>query len=167
LADALQTLGVIALDDGDDARAEALFQESLAAMRTIGGVPSTQGWLGDLARRRGDLASAERHYREGLAIANQVRSDANAAVVLVKLAGARIAEGRAGEGVPLLAAGLAWREAHGFQNNRRLQRLVDADVAAGRDALGDRAFDDAWATGRTMEFRQAVGQALRAPDDEG
>jgi predicted ATPase len=160
----LQYLGVIALHDGEYDRADGFFRELLATARSIGNVSGVgwgHFWLGETARVRGDLPRADGHLRDALGVADRVRAD-TVSIVLIALAATRIAAGRAGEGVRLMAASLAWRATHGLRNFDRLEAVIATALAPARAQLTPGAFADAWAAGEAIDVRRAAADVLHS-----
>ena len=116
------TLGYMALHDGDPARAESLFHDSLAAFRKLGNKRGMAECLG------------------GLAAVAAVRGDAAWGAPLLAAADAQIA-----------ASGAAWWPADRVEVERTRRHL--------RDALGDAAFEAAWARGRALGLDAAIAYA--------
>jgi hypothetical protein len=82
--------------------------------------------------------------------------------VLIALAATRIAEGRAGEGVRLMAASLAWRATHGLRNVDRLEAVIATALAPARAQLTPGASADAWAAGEAIDVRRAAADVLHS-----
>ena len=118
----VHTLGYMALHDGDKARAEELFHESLAAFRKLGNKRGMAECLG------------------GLAAVAAVRGHAEWGAPLLAAAEAQIAN-----------SGAAWWPADRVEVERTRRHL--------RDALGEVAFDAAWARGRALGLDAAIAYA--------
>jgi tetratricopeptide (TPR) repeat protein len=158
--------GQIRLSQGDNDAAARLFTDGLAVARRA------QDWspllivLYDLALARqaqGDLASAAGHLQEGLALATQAGDETSAAYYLEALAAVAAQQDNPQRAVRLFAAARSILDArgsgwlHGF-----VPRVPDDDaVPAGlRSGMGDAAFEQAQAWGRSAGSKRAVEYAL-------
>ena len=130
--------------------------------------------LYDLAlssQARGDLTAAAGHLTEGLSLAAEAGDQTSAAYYLEALAAVASSEGNPQRAVRLLAAAGALLEAKG---SGWLHAFVpraphdDDDLAALRSRMGDAAFEQAWASGRSLAGSRAVDYALHdEPPDPG
>lgn len=95
IATALSELGLCAQHAGDHDRAWSLLEEALEMERTIDpkGIVFTLNNLGTVAHSRGDYARAAAIYKEGLAIARELGSQRNIAVLLRNLGEVAYLEG--------------------------------------------------------------------------
>jgi tetratricopeptide (TPR) repeat protein len=87
-AGALNLLGVLAGDQGDDARAEEYFKESLAIFRQIGdkrGIASGLNSLAQVAGARGDFPTARELYAQSLEMRRDLGHSAGVAESLSNL----------------------------------------------------------------------------------
>ena len=163
-------LGMMLLMQGESEQAERSFEEALASARRLK-VPSlTYMVLYNLAQSalaRGDRERAARMLGEGIEWAERTKDKANLACLLEALAAMVAFGGEAERCVLLLGAAEALLEEVGaaVYNFYQLDpSLRERAVAEARAALGDAAFEEAWARGRGMSFGQAVAYALE--DDE-
>jgi hypothetical protein len=81
-----------------------------------------------------------------------------------------VERGEYARGARLLAAGECEGPRYGslrFLLYQTRREVVDASLAAARDAVGDAAFQAAWAAGKAMPVRQAVAMALVEPATNG
>jgi tetratricopeptide (TPR) repeat protein len=159
-------LGQVRLSQGDNDAAARLFTDGLAVARRA------QDWLPlltslyDLALARqaqGDLAGAAGHLREGLALAAEAGDETSAAYYLQVLAAVAGQQDNPQRAVRLFAAarfildvrGSGWL--HAF-----VPRVPhdDAALAGLRSRMGDAAFQEAQAWGRSAGSKRAVEFAL-------
>jgi predicted ATPase/class 3 adenylate cyclase len=159
----LAQVGAIAQERGDPERATACYEESLAFVQRTGAEAEggALGGLADLARLRGDLASAESLGCEQLLIWRRLRAPGYVAVALENLALTAAAAGegaRAERTARLLGAAMALRE----QVGAPLRLPLAADTA--RAALGEEAWAAAFAAGQALSLEEAIAEALG--DDE-
>jgi predicted ATPase len=156
------TLGAIARDGGDDARALELLRESAELAHATGVVWWQGGMLAELsalALRQGRVDDAARHAIESLSIATTL-GDRSGRVFGVGLLASVAAE--RGE---LERAGRLWGA---IEDERALaplggwQRHRDA-CAARIEQLTNDDFDRGLAVGRELELDEAVQEALGAP----
>lgn len=162
-AQGLNNLAAIASWQGDDTRARTLAEESLAVRRDLGdkqGIAESLCLLGSVARREGDDASAGTLYGEGLALADDIGDRRDIAAALEGLAALAQVQGRPERAVRLWAAASEVRDALGTPVYPAERADYDRAQAAARAALGDGAFDAAWAEGAAMPPDGAIAYAL-------
>jgi len=168
IAATLNNLGRAVHEQGDRARARALFAESLALKREIGdsaGAAATLGNLADVASTDGDYAHAATLYRDSVALYEELGDPGGIAAGCEGMAhmAAQVESAAADplRAVRLLAAANALRTAidlplppaeHSHYYGQNLTTL--------RQALGDRAFEDAWAGGQALSVEQIVAEVL-------
>jgi len=153
---------VVAHDEGDDARAEALAEESLALRRTGGdrwGAAYTLRVLADIARDRGEHARAEGLYRESLALLGQATDALSVAACLEGLAVAAWESGKLERAAELHGVAAALRAAADTPLPPPDRARYEPVIAAIRTALGDHRFDAARARGQALSLEQAVARA--------
>jgi predicted ATPase len=157
------------MDDLD--RAEALYAQSVALARQVGATGAeieAVKVLAMIARKRGDLAQAERFDREYLA-GSPVR--AYPRVLPFSLEGlaqtwaAAGDEGRAVRAARLLGAAAALRVEMANPLQPSYQVDVDRAVAAARATLGEEAWAAAYAAGSVLSREEAIAEGLG--EDEG
>jgi predicted ATPase len=158
-------LGQIQLAQGDHDAAARLFTDGLAVAR------HAQDWnpllvlLYDLAlatQAQGDLVGAARHLQEGLALATQAGDETSAAYYLEVLAGIAGQQDNPQRAVRLFAAARSILDARGSGWLPAFVPRVppdDAVLAALRSRIGDPAFDQAQAWGRSAGTKRAVEYA--------
>lgn len=162
-----RVLGLVRLSQGDNDAAARLFTDGLAVARRA------QDWnpllisLYDLALARqaqGDLAGAAGHLQEGLALAGQAGDETSAAYYLEVLAGIAGAQDNPQRAVRLFAAARSILDARGSGWLHAFVPRVppdDAALAALRSRIGDTAFEQAQAWGRSAGSTRAVEYALQ------
>ena len=159
-------LGRIRLGQGDNDAAAQLFTDGLAVARRA------QDWmplltsLYDLAlatQAQGDLAGAAGHLQEGLALAAQAGDETSAAYYLEVLAAVAGQQDNPQRAVRLFAAARSILDARGRGWLHAFVPRVphdDAALAALRSRIGDAAFEEAQAWGRSAGSKRAVEFAL-------
>jgi hypothetical protein len=159
----VDTLGEVALGEGDYVRARALFEKSLAMCREMGNqhrIAYELRNLGHVARLEGDSAEARSCYTESLALYLEEDNRRYIANGLDSLARLATAEGQAMRAARLFGAAGALREAVKATIPGHERKDYDQSVVAVREALGEEAFASAWEAGRAMPCAQAVTYAL-------
>jgi predicted ATPase len=160
-------LGQVRLGQHDHDGAARLFADGLAEARRAPDAIALLLSLYDLAlarRAQGDPAGAEAHLKEGLALAARTGDEPSAGYYLEAMAGAAGQRDDPERAVRLLAAARSLLEARGsgwLHAYVPRVALGDADLAAWRSRLGDSAFEEAQAWGRSAGSRRAVEYALR------
>jgi len=159
-------LGQVRLGQHDYDGAARLFADGLADGRRAPDTIALLVSLYDLAltdRAQGDPAGAEGHLKEGLALAARIGDEPSAGYYLEAMAGVAGQRNDPERAVRLLAAARSMLEARG---SGWLHAYVPRDppgeayLAAWRSRLGDAAFDEAQAWGRSAGSRRAVKYAL-------
>ena len=150
---------------GDDARAEAVLAETLAATRALGNRrhASRALWaLGLVALRRGEPARAL--IEEACALGREFGDDVFLTFAIPELARAHIAEGRPEAAVRLLAAASAFRAATGAAPVVWFRDEHERTVETARAALGGPGFAAVWREGEAMSPDEAF---VSARDEAG
>jgi len=163
VAFALQASGEAAFTEGEYAEAGRLWQESLAHYRDadIGmGLATVENFLGQLAVRQGDLATARAHYEASLGHQQGWRALYWAPSSLAGLAAVAAAAGQAGRSLRLAGAATALGEAAALRLPGPEQEVLEGTIEAARAALDERAAPSAWAEGQAMTLEEAVALAL-------
>jgi hypothetical protein len=172
MAMALKNLGHVARHRSDLAQARAHFEQSLALRRELGGKPEATELLAYLcaihaAQREPEAARAARD--ECLALLQELNDRRIAATCLDLLAEVAVLQGSGPvsaanieRAARLLAASEAFRGpddvALWWPAEREARKQC---IEAVRAALGNEAFEAAWAEGREMSLAQAVSEARR------
>ena len=159
-------LGQVRLSQADNDAAARLFTDGLAVARRAQDEIPILVSLYDLAlssQAQGDLAGAAGHLKEGLAIAAEAGDETSAAYYLEALAAVAGQQDNPQRAVRLLAAARLQLEASG---SGWLHAYVpraphdDAVLAALRARIGDAAYQEAQAWGRSIGSRHATQYAL-------
>jgi predicted ATPase len=159
-------LGWVRLSQGDNDAAARLFTDGLAVARRAQDWSPLLTLLYDLALARqaqGDLAGAAANLQEGLALAAEAGDETSAAYYLEVLAGIAGQQDDPQRAVRLFAAARSILDARGSGWLGSFVSRVppdDAVLAALRSRIGDPAFDQAQAWGRSAGSKRAVEYAL-------
>jgi tetratricopeptide (TPR) repeat protein len=162
-ANALWTLGRIVNDQGDLRHARQLGQEALALHRSLDhqlGMGLVYALFGDIACKQGDDAAALDHYQQCLSIWRDRENIVESAFVLDGIAETLSRMGDPSRGATLMGAAAAIRERANVRLAAGEQASRDATRLACRAALGEAAFDAAWAKGRALTLGQAISLVL-------
>jgi predicted ATPase len=166
VTEAYNFLGQVRLFQGENNAAARLFAEGLSAARRVPDRFSILVSLYDLAlssQAQGDLSRAAQQLKEGLAVAAEAGDQTSAAYYMEGLAAVTSRQDNPERAVRLLAAARSLLEARGSGwLHAYVPRAAHDDVvlAALRSRMGDAAFEQAWAWGRSTEGRRAVAYAL-------
>ena len=164
-------LSVVALDEGDHARA---YEEAERA-RTLyeaGGdrrrSAVAQVTLGGVATAGGDFGAAGGHLAESLRAAQEVGDRGTTAAALERFALLAAASGAAARALRLAGAAAALREASGAPLPPVPRAKLEAGLAMARAVLGARDAEAAHEAGRALPVADALAEALAqlGPPDE-
>ena len=156
-------LGQLALERGDLPAARARFERALAVCQDAGdkrGAATALWWLGKADVAGGDTASARLRLGEALQAFQSFEMNAEVLGCLEDHARLAHSLGFPEEAARLYAVAAAIRERLVLPRAPRGDQRWRDDVAAARQALGDAAFDAAWAEGRKWELKAAIHRAL-------
>ena len=161
-------LGMVALRQHNLDRALPLLERALARYRKRRdrlGTYTALYFLAQIALARGDYAAATSMFEERVFMAAQVGLRGGLAYLLEGLAAAAEARGEAERSARLFGAAeglLRVVEAPLYRSHRpkRSLRPLEHTMVAARSRLGEEAFEKARATGRAMDFDEAVEYAL-------
>ena len=162
-AQALGLLGLAFSDQGDHQRARSVLDEALAVSRELGDRPRTAytlSHLGLVAWREGSDDEARRLQLESLAIWEQETAWRRFYGCLERLGAVYSSTGDPARAARLFGAADALREEFGSPNRADAFAEHEQVLSTIRYALGDAAFDEAWAEGRAMDTKQALAYAL-------
>lgn len=162
---ALAVRGAARLAAGDENAADAdlrLARETATLVNDQWLVALAADGLGELARRRGDTGRAEDLHHEALAIRRTRRFRPGVAGSLEALASVAADQESYDEAVRLFGAAAALRDAVGLVRWPASQGDWEKTLARLRAALGDAAFEAAWAEGQALSIDDAVAYASRA-----
>jgi predicted ATPase/uncharacterized protein HemY len=158
----LSLLGLVALAQNEYERSVRLFEEGLSVQqecRDAWNVSRTLANLGLVARAAGDVAEAQRRFREALTMQAESSDREGIATSLGLLAGLADSDGRPRRAIRLFSAAQVLREEVGvFPMNQVSAPPLDLEEL--RTRLGEDAFEEAWAGGRSTMLDEVVAYAL-------
>jgi predicted ATPase/class 3 adenylate cyclase len=163
----LRDRGWVAYFQGDLTRATACFEEGLALIHQIGdqwGEAIWQTTLGELALRAGDLTQAVILEREALKRFVTLGTSIDMVIALELLAMAAGAAGKYGLSARLFGAATSARIQVGAPLAEEARKEMEQAAASARAALGEDAWEEAFAVGRALALEEAIAEAL---GDEG
>ncbi len=150
---------LVALREGETARAASLIKESLAIYRQMDS-RWYMAWalyiLGRVEVEQGDLRAARSSYQESLALIQELGKEWLTPFNLEGLAGVVAAQGEPRWAAQLLGAAEALREVIAVPLMPADRANYEQAVRVARAQLGERAFAAAWAEGRSMTPEQAL-----------
>ncbi len=158
----LHNLGRVAYREGQYESALAMFQESLALWRNLGDkqhIAIALSNLGAAATHLADYASAAASLQEGLEIVRTLGDKRQIAYSLEGFACLAAARGQAPHAVRLFGAAEALREAISVPLPAADRPDYEHWMRVARTALGDEAFETAWAQGRKISPEEAMVEA--------
>lgn len=118
-------------------------------------------WLGNILRDGGDWAEAQDHYRLSLEICLERQDRVGAASILEDFAVLLNRQGQWLRVARMLGAAAAFREAAQVRlTSYGEEERGNKVLTSCRSALGDAAFEKAWATGRAMKLAEVVALAV-------
>jgi predicted ATPase/transcriptional regulator with XRE-family HTH domain len=167
IARALFVLGELDYYRGNLDRAAALLEDSLALMRRAGStshVAQELTVLGRVALAQRNFVRAATLCREGLPLHRQLGDLRRIAESLEALGMAISAQGHPNRGARLLGAATTLRETVGAPQNALEREDMERVVVSARAALGDAAWEAAFASGQALPLEQAVHEALDPVD---
>src|SRR5207248_1733664 len=150
---------MVALREGETARASSLIQESLAIFREMDSrwfIAFTQHFLGRIEAQQGELAAARNSYQESLALTRELGEQFIAPFNLEGLAGLIAAQGELRWAAQLWGAAEALREVTAVPLPPADRAAYEQAVRVARAQLGAPVFVTIWAEGRTMTPEQAL-----------
>ncbi|MGI8550793.1 MAG: tetratricopeptide repeat protein [Dehalococcoidia bacterium] len=167
LARTLSNLGNVIRRQGDFTTARALYLEALALQRALGekrAVAITCIELAQIDRRSGEYASQRALLTESFRLRQEL-GDRRGLVFTLEAAAYLASEvGPPDTCVRLFAKGQALREEIGSPKLPIDREHAEERLDLMRVALGDAAFERAWALGRVVSVEQAIEEALSLPD---
>ncbi len=152
-------LAIVAWVQGDVARARSLLEESQVLFKEAGGrgrmaeVFAVQGLV---SFGEGDFPAARARLEESLKLSLELDNKWTSTWCLEGLAAVAAAQGEPVRAVWFMSTALALREAIGTPLPSFSQAMHKLTFASMRMQLGERAFDAAWAEGRTMTPEQIL-----------
>ena len=151
------------VEEHDGPEAQALHEESLRIRRQIGdkwGIAYSLASLADSARCRGDFDTAEGFLEESLAIRRELGFRRGVVHCIEAYSSLAAAQGRHDRAARLYGASAARRQQIGAPLEPEARAGMAESAATTRTALGDAAYDAAYAEGRTLTVDEAVAYAL-------
>jgi ATP/maltotriose-dependent transcriptional regulator MalT len=149
---------------GDLTRAAALAEQALARYRTLGyirGVIRNLQLSANIARDRGGYTLALQRYQESLDMAREHDDQHQTIVLLESIAGIAATSGQPEAAVRLFAAATTLRERTGYRVGDPAEpNAREARESAARAAIGEQAFEEAWAAGHALSRERAIAEAL-------
>jgi predicted ATPase/DNA-binding XRE family transcriptional regulator len=163
-AAALHNLGMMAVDVRTDLTSgRRLLEESLATYRALGMphfISLVSLSLGDLARVEGDHGTARALLSEALRTMVEMGGAPMLPSALDCVAHVAMDAGETTRAVQLAGAASRLRDVSGTRSYPLAARSRERWLATAKGALGEAAFDAAWAAGRAMPRHEAIDAAL-------
>jgi tetratricopeptide (TPR) repeat protein len=162
-ARALNNLGITLRMRGDLEEARAVLEEALALALAVGsrvGQAKSLANLADVAGDQGDRMAGRAFAAQSLALHRAIGDQSGIADSLRALAGATASLGDARRAALLFGAAAALRDALETPVPANAREEYAARVEGVRVALGNQAFDAAWAEGEALPLEEAVALAL-------
>ncbi len=156
------SIGERARLSGDDARARNAYEESLAIAERTGDTRRQYYVLfnlGFVAQHEGNHQEAVRVLRRSLALCQEFGVPTDVAQELLALAGSLGALGEPVRAAHLFGAAYAFLQRSGTLIDPSDQPEHNRNIAFVRAALGDTAYEMAWAEGQAMTLDEAVAYA--------
>jgi non-specific serine/threonine protein kinase len=163
LAMALQVLGSVLLEQGDEKGAMEHFKEAEGLSRTLHDfhlLSTVFRNLTILALRRGDLDQAEVLLREALTAVAQSPSAWTNSQIFWLWAVLSARKGHYTKAARLWGVGQSLAASGGTSRRGFFGEFTEQVMAATRETLGEKAFEDAQAEGKAMSPQQAIAYAL-------
>ncbi len=162
LALAIGLLGFALAANGESEEARRSFEESLELCRVHGFSRAEAEVLSGLAdlMRTASPSKALEYYRESIELAWEMGYLAQVAYCLRSISAIALAGGDARDAATLLGVFAGLVERIGAILSPAEKEELDATIAQAREALGNDAFDAAWAEGGGLNLDQAVELAL-------
>ncbi len=165
VATALRTLGQATHPQGGAAALQVIYEESCRLFRELND-PGCLAYAlvtgGRAILAAGDASLARDMIREGLALAQEVNDPEAMPLALQGAAELLLAAARPECAAVVLGAAEAYRQAVHAALTMREQAIHDRTAAVSRAQLGDKAFAQAWARGRSMTVARAAAYALES-----
>ena len=155
--------GEVALEEGDFLAARAKFRRALEVSSGAAdkrGEATALWFLGKMDVVEGNADSARTNLRKALLVFHAFEMPAELLGCLEDLAMLEHSVGSVEEAVRHYATAALLRERLGLVCPPRNEQRRRAELAAIRQALGDAAFDAAWADGQHCEVEEAIRRAL-------
>jgi len=171
IGQALSNLGYTVLLQGDHERARALSEEALAFAHELGSVgaaiiPETWVNVGLAALGQGDYEYAATSFKEALIISEEIGRKPTTINALEGIASLAGTQGEATRSAYLWGAAEAAREVTGIALPPGERKLHGPHLASARSRLGEVAWEEALAEGRTMSLEEGAKYALSREVDQ-
>jgi len=163
LAITLNNLGMLANEAGDKDGAIAYMEETLAIDRKLGnpdGIAHSLGNLAGVIAATGDVARAAALDAEALEIRRDLGDRLSIAYSLDSIAATASRAGFGEPGARLYGAAERLREELGAPVPASERAPYEEGLVMTRSAIGDEAYERAWAVGRAVSLDDAVAEAL-------
>jgi predicted ATPase/class 3 adenylate cyclase len=168
IAYSLNSLAGLSLAEENTRGARSLYEETLRIGQELGdkrGIALSLSSLGLVARAEGDFLAARARFAESLEIFGQVGDRRGVADSLKRVAEVAATQGESELAARSFGAAQRLREDTGAPLPPADRAEHDCSSAGLRTALGEEAFDQAWAEGRAMSLAEAIACALgEAPE---
>lgn len=159
----LGNLGDVAASQGDLAGAQAWFEEGLALKRKLGdkqGIASILANWGALSVERGELTAAQHQLAECLALCRELGTRHESTLALDGLARLALRRAQASRAALLHGAADALRDDIGAPITPDQQPEHERQLSRVRAALGEDAFEAAFAAGRALSWKEVIDRGL-------
>ena len=159
IANSLSGLGNLFLAEGNASAAQMPIEESLAISRRLGfkfNVSLDLINLGTVAYYADDTEAAYRHFTESLTMSREMSNKVNISCCLDGLAGVAAKCGNYEQSARLAGAADGLREAIGYKIEPAEEIFRDQYLAITRAALNPQDFTNAYETGRSLNFNEAI-----------
>jgi predicted ATPase/DNA-binding winged helix-turn-helix (wHTH) protein len=161
----LSNLGLVANVLGQHSKAQAFYEEALTIQRTLGSretIASLTHNLGESLRLQGNYSRALAMLKEALVIWEELDSKAGLVASMDEFACLASLQAEHARAARLWGRAARLREEAGSAQSPRDLAAVSPYVAAARTAIGDDAFESAWAEGRDMALYQVTRDMLES-----
>jgi tetratricopeptide (TPR) repeat protein len=165
---ALSNLGNVADEQGDSAAARPLCEEALALARQAGNkymLTTNLHNLGSIAFHERDFMNSHRYHVECLTLAQELGDKRMITLSLNGFAALAAKSGAWEKSARLSGAAEAVRESLGYEPTPGSRNFRDQLLKEARAALGEQAFSQAIAEGRTLRVEEAVALAVCMNDN--
>jgi len=167
MAQALNIIGELARNMGDDLKAGSAYTECLALVRQTGEKRRESmalNNLGFIARHHGDIERAEWLFTQGLIKSVELEHDKHTTVTgIIPLAGVIAAKGQLEQAVRILGAAEALLEPMGVGLQAGDQVEYDRDLVFIRSHFDDATFQKYWNEGRALTLEQTLALVNALP----
>jgi tetratricopeptide (TPR) repeat protein len=163
VANSLNNLGNVALDQGRYAEARTWQEEALALRREVGdrwAVANSLNNLGNVVRAQGDYAAARAFYRESLLTNRELGDRWGLAYLLEDMGGLAAWQSHAERAMRLIGAAAALRDEIRAPLSAAEQAKLERALEPIRLEMDETARSALHAEGRAMSLEQAIEYAL-------